>query len=432
MARGRNRNTVDWFRRWGLVAIAIPAIIVAGIVGYVVRDIALSGYGSFVSAGVNSLVGMAFQGEPFSADASEQAKQQLAQMVDSRVRQGRLVLMDAVTTDGLVIYSSDPESIGMTVDVDTSGTQALQGQMTSQVVWSDDAGIPGERARLLKVVAPIHYGRVPEPLGYVVAYREYESISGAVNRAVAAVVATVLIGATGAWVALLFLARSASKEVERREREVNDLDERLARTLSTAQRHSLGTLQALSAAVDAKDSYTARHSLLVADYSRMIAERLGWDVDVDALERAGLLHDIGKIGVPEAILQKKDLLKADEYTIVQEHSRIGADILETIPFLSEIVPAVLHHHERWDGMGYPDKLAGRDIPALARILAVADAFDAMTSDRPYRPGLSLDASIEEIRSHSGTQFDPEVASILLDLLQDGALRSPRALHRVAS
>lgn len=431
MGRARSNSTVHWFRRWGFVTIAIPAVVVAVIVGFVVRDIALSGYGSFVSAGVNALVGMAFQGEPFSEDAPPEAKAELARLIDSRVKQGRLVVMDAVTTDGLIIYSSDPDATGLTVDVDTSGSKALQGEMTSQVVWSDDVGLPGDRTRLLKVVAPIHYGRQKVPLGYVVAYREYDSISGAVTNAVAAVVGTILIGAAGAYVALFLLARAASKEVDRRERELDDLDERLARTLSTAQRHSLGTLQALSAAVDAKDSYTARHSLLVADYSRMIAERLDWDIDIDVLERAGLLHDIGKIGVPEAILQKKDLLKADEYTIVQEHSRIGADILETIPFLSEVIPAVLHHHERWDGRGYPDKLAGRDIPALARILAVADAFDSMTSDRPYRPGLSIDASIEEIRSHTGSQFDPEIATVLLGLLEEGALRSPHVLHRLA-
>ena len=431
MGRAQNHSTVHWFRRWGFVTIAVPALVVAIIVGFVVRDIALSGYGSFVAAGVNALVGMAYEGEPFSENASPEVEAELARMIDARVKQGRLVVMDAITTDGLIIYSTDQDATGTTVEVDTSGAKALQGEMTSKVVWSDDIGLPGDRTRLLKVVAPIHYGRQKEPLGYVAAYREYDSIGGAVNKAVAAVVGTILIGATGAYVALLLLARTASREVDRRERELDDLDERLASTMSTAQRHSLGTLQALSAAVDAKDSYTARHSLLVADYSRLIAERLNWDIDIDLLERAGLLHDIGKIGVPEAILQKRDLLKADEYTIVQEHSRIGADILETLPFLAGVIPAVLHHHERWDGKGYPDQLAGRDIPALARILAVADAFDAMTSDRPYRPGLSIDDSIEEIRSHSGSQFDPEVASVLLGLLEEGALRSPRATHRLA-
>jgi putative nucleotidyltransferase with HDIG domain len=126
------------------------------------------------------------------------------------------------------------------------------------------------------------------------------------------------------------------------------------------------------------------------------------------LERAALLHDIGKIGVPEALLLKPSALSPEDYERVKEHSEAGARILETVPFLADVVPIVRHHHERWDGSGYPAGLAGEDIPFLARVLAVADSFDAMVSERPYRGPLPRRLAIDEVVLCSGSQFDPAV------------------------
>ncbi|HZH99428.1 MAG TPA: diguanylate cyclase, partial [Fimbriimonadaceae bacterium] len=151
---------------------------------------------------------------------------------------------------------------------------------------------------------------------------------------------------------------------------------------------SLATIQALAAAVDAKDAYTQGHSLRVADYAAELVRRLGGsDAEAELVYRAGTLHDVGKIGVPDGILNKPGILSDEERTIMEAHPVLGEIIVKKVPQLSALLPGVRHHHERWNGTGYPDGLAGEEIPYMARVLALADTFDAMTSDRPYRKGM---------------------------------------------
>lgn len=176
----------------------------------------------------------------------------------------------------------------------------------------------------------------------------------------------------------------------------------------------LSTVRALILAIEAKDFYTRGHSEKVAKLAVAIAKRLGLrGTFVNIVQQAGLLHDIGKIGLPESILLKPGPLSDSEFAEVYKHPLQGAEILSPIRPLNVLVPLVKHHHERWDGGGYPNGLARESIPHGARILAVADAFDAMTSDRPYRSALSFDAARSEIERGKGEKFDPEVARVLL-------------------
>jgi len=162
-------------------------------------------------------------------------------------------------------------------------------------------------------------------------------------------------------------------------------------------------------AVDNKDSYTRRHSEQVTEYALALAATLGLsDESQSVLRCAGLLHDLGKIGIPDRILRKPGRLTAAEYEIVKGHSTLGETIIAALPDVEEIRAAVVSHHERFDGSGYPHGLRGSRIPLLGRILAVADAYSAMTSDRPYRSGLTRKEAIAELQSCSGTQFDPEI------------------------
>jgi diguanylate cyclase (GGDEF)-like protein/putative nucleotidyltransferase with HDIG domain len=175
------------------------------------------------------------------------------------------------------------------------------------------------------------------------------------------------------------------------------------------------TLDALVNAVDNKDHYTRKHSAHVAEYSASIVESLGFSKDKqEALRVAALLHDVGKIGLPDRILRKPGPLTHEEEDAVRQHSLLGSLMVsQHLPGNDEVREAVLHHHERWDGGGYPAGLSGRNISMLGRILAVADAYSAMTTDRPYRSGLSLETAIEELRKGSGKQFDPEVVNVFL-------------------
>ncbi|HWP40223.1 MAG TPA: HD-GYP domain-containing protein, partial [Tepidisphaeraceae bacterium] len=176
----------------------------------------------------------------------------------------------------------------------------------------------------------------------------------------------------------------------------------------------MGLLHSLVSAVDAKDTYTCGHSERVALLSRMLAQQanLG-ERFAERVYMAGLLHDVGKIGVPEAVLQKTGRLTPEEYDQIKKHPEIGARILRDIRQIEDIIPGVLHHHERYDGKGYPAGLAAENIPLIGRVICLADCFDAMTSSRTYRKALPLEVALTEIRRCSGTQFDPELTDAFL-------------------
>ena len=178
----------------------------------------------------------------------------------------------------------------------------------------------------------------------------------------------------------------------------------------------LGTLEALTASIDAKDRYTCGHSQRVAHLTQRLARAVDLDDHtVSRMHIAGLVHDVGKIGVPERVLLKPGKLNDEEFDWIRKHPEIGYRILKDIPQLHDILPGVLYHHERYDGRGYPTGLAGENIPLIARLIALADSFDAMSSNRTYRSKLSRDDVLKEITRCAGTQFDPDIAPVFLKL-----------------
>ena len=181
----------------------------------------------------------------------------------------------------------------------------------------------------------------------------------------------------------------------------------------------MGLLHSLTSAVDAKDAYTCGHSERVALLSRHLAGLVRLpDNEIERIYMAGLLHDVGKIGVPETVLQKTGKLTPEEFDQMKKHPEIGARILADVKQVEDIIPGVLYHHERYDGKGYPTGLAAKNIPLMGRIICLADCFDAMTSNRTYRKALPLEVALTEIRRCSGTQFDPELAEAFLKIAPD--------------
>jgi HD-GYP domain-containing protein (c-di-GMP phosphodiesterase class II) len=226
----------------------------------------------------------------------------------------------------------------------------------------------------------------------------------------------VVVGATVGCVAIVFfsllvLAAGASRELERRRRE--------------SQATFVETLGVMARTLDLRDPYTAGHSERVAAYSRAIAEELKLSVrEIRLTESAALLHDLGKIAIPDSVLFKPAKLDADERRMIEVHPSIGASLLGAIRSMEDVTPCVLHHHEKVDGSGYPDGLRGERIPLGARIIAVADAFDAMTTDRPYRRALPVSAAIAEIVGLTGVQFDETCVLAFGRLVARGAIAPP--------
>ncbi|MDO8445582.1 MAG: GAF domain-containing protein [Deltaproteobacteria bacterium] len=186
------------------------------------------------------------------------------------------------------------------------------------------------------------------------------------------------------------------------------------------------TAEALAEAIEKRDPYTGGHTKRVLTYSMASAEYMGVSPqEMDWLKLSAILHDIGKIGVEDRVLRKQGSLNDEEFALMKAHPRMGAEIMEYVEKLKDIIPGMKHHHERFDGKGYPDGLKDGEIPLIARIISVSDTFDAMTSDRPYRKGLSDETAINELQKHAGVQFDPVVVRAFIEAYKDGKIISCR-------
>ncbi len=211
---------------------------------------------------------------------------------------------------------------------------------------------------------------------------------------------------------LVRLQTNLSSEVKRKTQEVTEQNEKL-------ERMSMQIVKALSGAIDAKDTYTNGHSTRVAEYSREIARRAGFPKELqDSIYMMGLLHDVGKIGVPDAIINKPAKLSEEEYAVIRSHPVMGSDILANITEFPMLSTGAKWHHERYDGKGYPDGISGEEIPTEARIIAIADAYDAMSSKRSYRGVLPQAQIRAEVEEGKGTQFDPVLADIMLAMIDE--------------
>jgi putative nucleotidyltransferase with HDIG domain len=270
-------------------------------------------------------------------------------------------------------------------------------------------------AQLFEVYAPIEYH--DRAIGAYEIYANPEALSRLIGSR-----RTMLWFAVGGvflalWAALALLVRTASRTLRRQNDKLRRRTLRLAESNRLLEESALEAVESLNATVDAKDPYTAGHSQRVQRIAVALGEELGLEREqLDVLRFAGLFHDIGKIGVPDAILTKPDRLTELEFEVVKRHPEDGARIVGRLHRLHAAVPAILHHHERWDGNGYPHGLRGDGIPLEAAIVGLADAVDAMTTDRPYSAARSLEDATGEVVRCRGTQFAPAVVDAFVALV----------------
>lgn len=217
---------------------------------------------------------------------------------------------------------------------------------------------------------------------------------------------------------LLLLIESGLKAIEQRQT-ISDINIELEDANKKLEKAYLDIVETLRATVEAKDSYTRGHSDRVSAYSVLIGKYLNLsEEELENLKIGGLFHDVGKIGIPDTILLKNGKLTDEEYTEIKSHPIIGFNILNNSEMFKNIIPFVKYHHERFDGKGYPEGLSGESIPYMARIAAIADSFDAMSSKRVYRDSMQKEVVREEIAKNSGTQFDPEISKVFLDIIDN--------------
>jgi putative nucleotidyltransferase with HDIG domain len=325
--------------------------------------------------------------------------------------------------DGMLAWTdTDPDRIGRHFAVSHHLEEALDGNGEAEL---EDLGEGGEEeehegevkagiTRALEVYAPVRSDDGARIVGALEVYADARPLESAISgrrKEIWLVIGLVFLGLCGAFA---LLARQASNTLRRQTRMLKEHSAALAESYDALERSTLDAIETLNATVEAKDPYTAGHSARVQRVALALGRELGLgDEELEALRLGGLFHDIGKIAIPDAILLKPALLTEDEFERMKEHSAEGARIVGKLGSLRPIVPLIRHHHERWDGRGYPDGQAGEDIPLLAAIVGLADAWDAMTTERPYAAAMSAQDALEEIRRGSGGQFAPAVAQAML-------------------
>jgi len=430
--------------RFALVSAVVTIVVTASLsslASAAVRASAVDREARQVADQTNRLLSQSFTREDFTRGVSAEKRARL-DALSSGPGNGNMLRVLLWSRDGTLVYSNDHNGVGRRMPVSAGLRAAIGGStailpldpdrlqpFSAETMYLSVEGYleyllfqrngawvrPGGQAAprqitpasiakaaelgVARMFLPVRLDEASAPVGAFEVYYDFRPLERKLNQMRTTVWATIPGGFFALYCSLLVVVQRTS-HVLTRQRE----DLRLAH---------LGTFHALASAVDARDSDTGDHSGRVASYAVATARRLGLGPEAIAdLKIAAELHDIGKIGVPDTVLMKPGPLTSSEWELMRQHAIIGSSILHSTPLSDAIKRAVRHVHERWDGRGYPDQLRGEAIPLLARILAVADAFEAMTSDRPYRRALSPARALSELQRMRGVQFDPTVVDAL--------------------
>jgi len=340
--------------------------------------------------------------------------------------QGEIISADTIrvglwSQDGTLLYSSDsPGQIGQDFPLDQRLAAAFSGSTASQVADSpDDLGGPAsvDAGSVLAVYAPLTFEGEADAAAALEIHQAYAPIADRIDRS-QTIVYVAVAGALGFLYAVLLAIVGRGSAVMSRQRH-----QLMLRTQELKRSHD-SLLQVLSAALDLRDQATKGHSLRLARLALAIGQELEFsDEELSHLEQAAMLHDMTKLELPKAILSKAGPLTDDEWQKIQRHPEMGYQMVREAPFLQEAGEIILCHHERYDGGGYPRGLKGEEIPLAARIFAVAEAYDAITCDKPYRRAGSHTSAVKEIKDSAGSQFDPTVVEAFLAANRKGLIRN---------
>jgi putative nucleotidyltransferase with HDIG domain len=359
------------------------------------------------------------------ADLVQNGRLRVAPSISARLlgelrRQPELVTVKVWRSDGTLVWASrGQDRIGKRFPLTGKLGEAIRENRAAgdiDQLDSDEDALEASLGydHLLEVYAPIASRGAAKPVGAYEIYADPAGLESAIasRRHLIWIAVAAVFGALYALLALL--VRTASRTLRRQTLELRQRSAALLEAYERLEHSSLEAIESLNATVDAKDPYTAGHSQRVQRIALAIGEELGLpEQRLDTLRFGGLFHDIGKLGVPDAVLTKPGRLTDEEFERIKRHAEDGARIVQKFGRLREAVPAIRHHHERWDGSGYPDGLAGTAIPLEAAIIGLADAWDAMTTDRPYSRARTAEGALAEVRRGRGSQFSPAVVDAFL-------------------
>jgi putative nucleotidyltransferase with HDIG domain len=442
----------------------VTAVVVAGVTSYLLDRYVQDETTRFTREAVASHFGPVFKEDVFQRPLATDERELLEIIVSFHFSIYNVVATQFFDTRGTIVFSYDESEIGRRIDPAGEAGLAMALAGSSYAARTDVVGdsryaalgtssasytprpsaastadyhehATASRARApalfhtLETWVPVREG--DKVVGAAVVWRDLAAIDRALRQMQMSTSVIIACAAFLLWLVLRGVYVRSS-------RQIMSQSHALGAALAETERTYDSTLQALSNALDVRDSETEGHSRRVVEYMELIIAQLPVAPGhLATLRRGALLHDIGKIGVPDNVLRKPAALSEAEWVVMKRHPENGARIISQIPFLREVSRIVRHHHERWDGKGYPDGLAGDAIPLGARIFAVADSFDAMTSDRPYRQAMSVkDARVEVARCRS-TQFDPDVVDAFIAVpverlvaIADDAPRTHSRAHAV--
>ena len=420
--------------------LAVTALVLGAGTAYLIGRYVDDETTAFTQDAVASHFGSVFSDDVFQRGLTSDERQELLTVVTFHFSIYNVVATDFFDRTGTIVFSYDSDEIGRQLDAATYPelAKALDGMRQADrttIVADPKLGVPGSAVgygsfnthhmvadttgsattpgpgtreiRALEAWVPVtQNGQV---VGAVVVWRDIAPLDAALMRIQLTISGIIALAAAFLWLVLRGVYARSSKRIVAQASALED-------ALALRERTYDATLTALTSALDFRDNETGGHSDRVVAYMELLLEQMNIrGPELATLRRGALLHDVGKIGVPDNVLRKPTALSEGEWAVMKRHPEFGARIIAGIPFLEDVARIVRHHHERWDGMGYPDGLKGDRIPLGARIFAVGDSFDAMTSDRPYRRGLLIDAAREEIRRCANSQFDPAVVTAFLSI-----------------
>ena len=356
------------------------------------------------------------------------APRESARLLSQLRRQPDLVTIKVWRADGVLAWTSrDKRRIGHRFELDgdlgeTIHTGRAHGSIDHLSSDEDEVERSLGFDHLLEVYAPIKAGGSGRTIGAYEIYADPQTLEGLISSRRHLLWVALAVVFLALYVALALLVRGGSQLLRSQTERLRRRSRELLESYNRLEQSSLEAIETLNATVEAKDPYTAGHSQRVQQIALAVGEELHLPADrLDALRYAGLFHDIGKLAVPDAILTKPSGLDPDEFEAIKRHPADGAAIVGKLGRLRPSVPLIHHHHERWDGDGYPDRLGGESVPVEAYVVGLADAWDAMTTDRPYQRALSWEEAAEEVRRGRGSQFAPEVVDAFFRVLRRGAL-----------